>query len=302
MPELFRNRPLPMKFVLGVVVPAAYGALCGWLLGVNKTAYIVSQVVAAIGGYLGGREHDKGLEGAIRGFVGGALFGGAILAIHEATNKTPKVKLPHPASGLLIITIVAGLILGFMGARRRGALEEMEAEERPHFDLRRIHRSELIGFLGSAILLGSLFLNWWSTSCATHAMAQISKAHHEAPGFCNPNSNINHRFGSFTAFETYNYLDVLLVAACIAPFVLAWIIARGEELSWRPGEVTMIVGILAFFLILVNGVILGHPGSDIEITFEIGYLVGLVGSALIFLGGFLRQASAIRSRKPPGVL
>ena len=301
MPELFRDRALPLQLLLGIVVPAAYGCLCGWLLGVNKTAYIVSQVIAVIGGYLGGREHDKGIEGAIRGFVGGALFGGGILAIHEATGKMAKVKLPHPASGLLIITILVGVALGFMGARRRGVLEEMDAEERPHFDIRRIHSSEFVGFLGSAILLGSLFLNWWSTSCASRAAKEMAVRAGEA-GTCNPNSNIQHKFGTFNAFQTYTVLDWLLVAACIAPFVLAWIIARGEALSWRPGEVTMIVGILAFFLILLNGVILGHPGSDIQITFEIGYLVGLVGSFLIFLGGFLRQAMAIRSRKPPGVL
>jgi hypothetical protein len=68
----------------------------------------------------------------------------------------------------------------------------------------------------------------------------------------------------------------------------------------------MIVGITAFALILVNGIILGRPGGDdprnVDISIEIGYWIGLLGSACIAFGGFVRQAQAIRGRKPPGVL
>jgi hypothetical protein len=67
----------------------------------------------------------------------------------------------------------------------------------------------------------------------------------------------------------------------------------------------MIVGITAFSLILVNGVILGRPGGDdphnVDIGIEVGYWVGLAGSACIAFGGFVRQARGIRS-KPPGVM
>jgi hypothetical protein len=98
----------------------------------------------------------------------------------------------------------------------------------------------------------------------------------------------------------------LLVAACAAPFILAYIIARGHDLTWRPGEITMIVGITAFSLILVNGIILGRPGGDdpqnVDISISIGYWVGMLGSACIAFGGFVRQAQSIRGRKPPGVL
>lgn len=291
MPKLLTDRPLPLQFVLVVVGPAALGGIAGWLLGVSKIAYIVISVVAAIGGYLAGLEQDRVWQGALRGVVGGAIFGGAILAVHDATGKAAKVNLPDPKIALVAITAVAGLVLGAMGASRRSNYVE-EEEAGPAFDIRRIHRSELLGFLGSAILLGSLWLNWFSTSCTSRGV----------PQGCNVHSQIAGKYGAFSAWQTYSVLDWLLVAACVAPFILAYIIARGHELSWRPGEVTMIVGILVMALILLNGVILGKPGSNIEISFEIGYLVGLVGGFLIFLGGFLRQASAIRSRKPPGVL
>ena len=53
-----------------------------------------------------------------------------------------------------------------------------------------------------------------------------------------------------TPGQVFGTLDWLLVAACTAPFILTWIIARGHALTWQPGEVTMIVGITAFVLIL----------------------------------------------------
>jgi hypothetical protein len=65
----------------------------------------------------------------------------------------------------------------------------------------------------------------------------------------------------------------------------------------------MIVGMTAFALIILNGVILGRPGDpDSEIDIKYGYLVGLLGSAMICAGGIIRQAEGDRARKPPGTL
>jgi hypothetical protein len=292
---------VPVQLLLAVVVPAVFGAICGWLLGVDKTAYLVLSILALLGGYAAGTEHKGALEGAARGFVGGLLFGGFILLVNEALDKEPKADLPDPKIWLLAITVGIGVILGAMGGRSRAGYDEnTKKPEGPPFDIRRVQRSELIGFLGSAILLFSLFLNWFSTSCDEKGM----------PKGCNPNSEMvgaspSRSHGSFTAFQTYGILDWLLVAACIAPFVLAYIIARGHDLTWRPGEVTMIVGITAFSLILVNGIILGRPGGDapgnVDISIEIGYWIGMIGSACIAFGGFVRQSRGIRS-KPPGVM
>jgi hypothetical protein len=288
---------VPVQIVLAVLVPALFGAICGWLLGVNKTAYLVLSILALLGGYAAGTEHKGGGQGALRGIIGGSLFGGFILIVNEALDKEPKADLPKPHIWLLAITVGVGVVLGTLGGRARAAFDEAELEkEKPQVDLRRIQRSELIGFLGAGILLFSLFLPWFSTSCDTHGL----------PRGCNPNSKLHGDLGSFTAFQTYGILDILLVAACVAPFILAYIIARGHDLTWRPGEVTMIVGITAFALILVNGIILGRPGGDdphnVDIAIEIGYWIGLLGSACIAFGGFVRQAQGIRGRKPPGVL
>jgi hypothetical protein len=287
---------VPVQILLAVIIPAVFGAICGWLLGVDKTAYLVLSILALLGGYAAGTEHNSAAQGALRGVLGGSLFGGLILLVNDALNKTPKADLPSPKIWLLAITVGVGVALGAMGGRARANYVEEEKAEGPPFDIRRVQRSELIGFLGSAILLFSLFLNWFSTSCDKSGM----------PSGCNPNSSLHGQRGSFTAFQTYGILDLLLVAACVAPFILAYIIARGHDLTWRPGEVTMIVGITAFALILVNGIILGRPGGDdphnVDISIEIGYWVGLLGAGCIAFGGFVRQAQSIRGRKPPGVL
>jgi hypothetical protein len=308
MPTLLRTRPLPLQLVLAVIVPIAFGAICGWLLGVNEVAYLIASVLAIAGGYVAGQEHMGAVEGAIRGLVGGALFGGAILLVHDATGETAKAKLPHPEILLVAITVVAGIVLGALGGRRRAKREEEdeEEEEGTGFDLTRV--------FGAAVLAFSLFfLPWFSTSCTSAHRVNGNVV--GSPTRCNPNSKLelanklkngdpHYVYGSYTGWEVYRFMRWALLAACIAPFLLAYIIARGHELSWRTGEVTMIVGILAFALILVDGIILGRPGSNkgfgVDIDLEYGYLVGLIGAFLISLGGFRRQAENVKPQ-PPGI-
>ena len=65
----------------------------------------------------------------------------------------------------------------------------------------------------------------------------------------------------------------------------------------------MVVGMTAFALIILNGVILGRPGDpDSEIDIKIGYIVGLIGAGMICAGGIIRQAEGERARKPPGTI
>jgi hypothetical protein len=159
-------------------------------------------------------------------------------------------------------------------------MEASRAERRPFLDFSRLLPAEYFGFLASGVLLVSLFLEWFSTS---------------------GNGRINGQSGEFTAWDTFVSLDWLLAAACIAPFVLAYIIMRGHELSWRPGEVTAIVGIIAFVLILLNGIVLGKPGGPSgTISFGIGYPIALLGAFGIIASGFVRQLEDA-GRKPPGV-
>jgi hypothetical protein len=158
--------------------------------------------------------------------------------------------------------------------------------------------------VGVAILAFALFvLPWYSTSCPdAHAAASAAAG-------CNPNSKLKLAsgelaYGSYTGWETLKFIRWFLLAGCIAPFVLAYIIARGHELSWRPGEVTMIIGIVLIALILLDGIILGKPGGNaknaVDLSLEPGYFIAMLGAFLISFGGFRRQAEGVRP-SPPGV-
>jgi hypothetical protein len=283
-PVYLLDRPLAVRLVLVVIVPLAYGAFTGFFLGESKTVYIVLNVVAAIGGYIAGFEHRSGREAAIRGTIAGAIYGAGILLAHELTGDAAKTKLPSPAILLLVFTGAIGAILAAFGASARAHREQSGPKKAFELDLSRLLPGEYFGFLASGVLLVSLFLPWYGVSS-------------------NPNAQINGARGTFNAFQTFKVLDILLVGACTAPFVLAWIVARGHALTWRPGEVTMIVGMTAFVLIILNGVVLGKPGSpDSEIELKIGWFTALLGAAGICAAGVLRQAESNRDRKPPGVL
>jgi hypothetical protein len=155
-----------------------------------------------------------------------------------------------------------------------------------YLDVSRLSPGEYLGMGAAVVLLISLWLPWFTTSEE------------------NPNSTIAGASGgeSANAWQVFNSLDILLALACAAPFILSWIVARGHSLTWKPGEVTMIVGITAFVLILCNGIILGRPGESVDIGLGIGYYVALIASIGMLVAGYLRQAFYTTARKPPGVI
>ena len=298
MPHLLRSRPVALQLVFAGVVPALFGAVTGWMLGINELGYVILSVLGIGGGYAAGLEHDGAGEGAVRGVIGGALFGGFILITHHLIGADPEAHLPHPEILLVAITTAFGVGLGALGGRRRHRHEvegPKEKEEKEGLSFKRLHWAEPLGLAGVGVLLVSMFLPWFSTSCET-------KGPPASPEGCNPNSTLNGLRGDFNAFETYKIMDIALVLACIAPFVLTYLVLRESQLSWRPGEITMIVGMIAAALIWLNGIVLGRPGDSVEISIEYGYWIGLVGANMILLGGAIRQALGGRTRKPPGTL
>lgn len=166
---------------------------------------------------------------------------------------------------------------------------EASAEEGSsgYLDLSRVSPGELLGMGAALVLLGSLWLPWFSTSS--------DNPNSKLPGGVSGGDSAN-------AWQVFTTLDWLLVSACAAPFILTWIIARGHTLTWKPGEVTMIVGIVSFMLILCNGIILGRPGDSVDIGLDIGYFVALLASIGLLVAGYLRQAIYTSARKPPGVI
>jgi hypothetical protein len=166
-------------------------------------------------------------------------------------------------------------------------MEASPAEGRSGYvEVARLSPGELLGMGAGLLLFASLFLPWFTTSEE------------------NPNSTIAGASGgeSASAWEVFGIFDWVLLGACTAPSILSWIIARGHKLTWKPGEVTMVVGITAFVLILCNGIILGRPGDSVDIGLAIGYFVALIAAAGMLVAGYLRQAFYTSARKPPGVI
>jgi hypothetical protein len=108
------------------VPSAAYGALCGWVLGESEVAYIILAIpVAILLQLLVGLEHRNRGEAAARGFVAGACFGGFILIVNQLLIDTePKFHIQDPKWQLAIVTAVFGAGLAWLGAGLRGQLEQ----------------------------------------------------------------------------------------------------------------------------------------------------------------------------------
>jgi hypothetical protein len=157
-----------------------------------------------------------------------------------------------------------------------------------YLDFTRLTIGEYLGMGSALLLLLSLWLPWFSTDEGNEN--SVIESAGTGPG------------ETASAWDTFSTLDFLLLAACTAPFILTWIVARGHELTWRPGEVTMIVGMTAFVLILCNGIILGRPEPGIGVSLSWGYFIGLIATTGMMAAGFLRQALHSEAKKPPGVL
>ena len=150
-------------------------------------------------------------------------------------------------------------------------------------DVRRITLSEITAAVGGVLLALSVFVKWY-------------EARPE-----NANANVNGMKGVVSAWGAHTILRYLLLAAALAPIVLLYIVIRDHELSWPRGEMTAVIGIIAFGLVVYNGVIdrPGEPPSEIEL--EIGWWIALLGTILITVGGSYRASTTERPRKPPGV-
>jgi hypothetical protein len=116
-PPLFRDRSESVQVVIGGVVPAVVGGLAGVLIGASAPAYIALGVLASIGAFLGGFEHVDGWEAADRGFLGGLIYGAALLLVHELVNTHAKVSLGSFPPYLAVITTLVGTLLSAAGGR-----------------------------------------------------------------------------------------------------------------------------------------------------------------------------------------
>lgn len=97
------------------MVPALYGALTGYFLGVSETTYLVLSLVGIVGGIGAGIDHVGPAAGAKRGALAGSIFGSAILIAHEIHGAEAKAELPEPAILLVAVTTVLAMAFAALG-------------------------------------------------------------------------------------------------------------------------------------------------------------------------------------------
>jgi hypothetical protein len=158
-------------------------------------------------------------------------------------------------------------------------------------DTSKLSRSEIVGMVAAAVLVLSVFLEWYSLSTDPGVVQRGNDASNWACGVGN---------SSCSGWDTFPIVSVLLLAAAAAPFILAWIVIRGHALSWPRGEVTAIVGLTAFVLIAYNGLV-DKPNEGLETSLSYGYWLAMLASLGIFLSGGFRavESGGGAQRKPP---
>ena len=110
LPPLLREHPRWLQILLALVLPAAYGAVTGYFLGVSEGTYLVLSIL-----------------GVLRGIVAGLIFGSAILIAHEIHGAEAKADLPDPEIVLVAVTTGLGAAFGALG----GWLRERATRRRP---------------------------------------------------------------------------------------------------------------------------------------------------------------------------
>jgi ABC-type Na+ efflux pump permease subunit len=116
-PVPFASRSEGQKVVIGAVIPALVGALAGVLVGASAVGYWVVAVLAGVGAFLGGFEHDGGWDATDRGFFGGVIYGTSLLLVHVLIHNQAKVSLGSFPPFLVVITALAGTLLSALGGR-----------------------------------------------------------------------------------------------------------------------------------------------------------------------------------------
>jgi hypothetical protein len=146
-------------------------------------------------------------------------------------------------------------------------------------DFKRLGQGDTVAAVGGFVLLISLFLPWFGVTGNEDLCGSDD---------CN-------------AFQTSSVLGFLLALGALAPWILVWIVVRGHELSWPPGEVTMIAGMIAAVLTMYLGII-DQPGRNQNfVSLDFGWYLGLMGAVGIVIGGAISQMRRGGvARKPPG--
>lgn len=158
----------------------------------------------------------------------------------------------------------------------------MTTHQQPYFDFSRLREPWFyINLVAGPTLLLSMFLPWFGTTGV---------------------GRINGHAGSFDSWQTFGLLNYYLLWCAIGCVTVApWIAARGDRLSWTPGELSIFFAVVGFGLIVFNGFI-SPPGSpSAEIHVRVGLVIALLATVAITYAAALRSRSH-KDPVPPGTI
>jgi hypothetical protein len=122
LPPLLSSRPRGVQAVAVVVPPLAGGFLTGATLGWSAGAWVIANVLATLGGFLAGFDHDRLGDAARRGALGGLLFGLALVLADALVVGDRVAKIADPPILQTVVTLIAGTLLAVAGAWVRGRI------------------------------------------------------------------------------------------------------------------------------------------------------------------------------------
>jgi hypothetical protein len=103
-------------------VPLLGGFVTGATLGVSIAAWAIANVIAALGGFLAGFDHDDLREAARRGALGGLLFGLAMVCADAVVVDDRVATIADPAILQAVVTTIGGTLLALAGCAVRARL------------------------------------------------------------------------------------------------------------------------------------------------------------------------------------
>lgn len=143
----------------------------------------------------------------------------------------------------------------------------------------------MIAGVAGVLLAISVFLDWFASD------------------YSNRHSQIDGKpFQTVSLWQNNKVISILLLLGAAAPLILMWIVVRRHQLSWPRGELTAVVAIVAFVLILVIGLV-ARPGDPRDtISLQVGWYLAIVASIGMVAGAAQRSSESSAPRKPPGTL
>lgn len=102
--------------------PVVSGAATGLLLGTTVWLYLLSILVAVVGGIGAGPQQSRLPTALLRGAVAGTIWGISLLAAHALSGATAVVELPDPQVLFLPFAVVPPVLVcgvGWAWANRR---------------------------------------------------------------------------------------------------------------------------------------------------------------------------------------